>query len=71
MASYEPYRLVVCIDIPAVTLEEAYHRLYYTMAGLPKDIEWESTDEAFDQEGELIPPNKVQEARMKFFENKL
>lgn len=66
----DTFRLVICVDIPADTLTEAYGKLYHEMGEFEKrtGIEWESTDEAFDRDGEQIHPSDMVDARLKFFE---
>lgn len=68
-----PYRLVLCLDVNAGSLEEAYRKAYETMndvcAKSDNTLEWESTDEAFDAEGEPVSPETMQDARMTVFAN--
>lgn len=73
------YRIVICVDVHADDLEQAYAKVYDYMAcncgitdgahspGCTNDIDWESSDEAFDHEGEPVDPDVLQEARMAFF----
>ena len=56
------YRLVVCIDIEADSLTEAYRKIHQTMTDT--GLEWESSDEAYDTEGEEISPEELSAARM-------
>jgi len=46
------FRFVICVDIPADSLKEAYIKLYNKMA--ESGLEWESSDEAYDDAGEQI-----------------
>lgn len=66
-----PYRLVLCLDVDASSLEEAYRKAYETMNEVCSKsggtLEWESTDEAFDSDGEIISPSTLQDARIKVF----
>jgi len=65
------YRLVICLDVEAYNLEQAYERVYDTMGTVDaEDFQWESTNEAFDPEGDAIDPDEMQEARMKVFARK-
>jgi len=57
------YRFVACIDLTAESLEKAYAILH----GALKELEWESSDEAYE-DGEEIPPEDLQQARMAFFD---
>jgi hypothetical protein len=62
------YRIVICVDIEADSLTLAYGKLHDFMGTVPTDVEWESTDEWFDDEdGEPGDPDAMQKARMKFF----
>ena len=67
-----PYRIVVCMDIDASSLLEAYGKLYETMAkvtGSKTGLDWESSDEAYDPDGNLIPEDVLQGARQTYFKN--
>jgi len=62
------YRFVVCLDVEADSLEEAYSELYTSMGKVDRSsFQWESTDEAFDPDGNPVTPEEVQEARMSTF----
>jgi hypothetical protein len=62
------HRIIVAIDVEAPSLKEAYRRVYQEMAKLDsEDFQWESTDEWYDDEGDLVHPDKVQEIRMAVF----
>lgn len=63
-----PYRLVVCLDVEAESLKDAYGRVYEAMGKLPEGFDWESSDEAFDPEGELIDVNDLGRARMEYID---
>jgi len=63
------YRLVICIDVDARCLEEAYGRVHKGMTAVNfEGFEgWESSDENFDNDGEPVTPEVMQQARGKFF----
>jgi hypothetical protein len=61
-----PHRIVVCIDVYAGSLSEAYGKVYEAMGSLPKGMEWESSDESFDDQGNMNTPEALQDARMKY-----
>lgn len=56
------FRFVICVDIPADTLKEAYMQLYSKMT--ESGLEWESSDEAYDDAGEEIPEADLSEMRV-------
>jgi hypothetical protein len=59
------YRLVVCIDVSAESLVDAY-RIVYGMMGdacRERDADWESTDEAYDPDGNALAASHLQEVR--------
>lgn len=63
-------RFVICIDIVNDDVAEAYGELYRLMAKLDKDPVcdgWESTDEAFNSNGDSLTPEEIQKASNKFF----
>jgi hypothetical protein len=65
------YRIIIALDIEASSTEEAYAKAYETMKQVDTEsFQWESTDEWFDEDGELIPPDAVQDIRMKVFGEK-
>lgn len=70
MATKNTYRLIVCIDIDAENLSEAYGRLQTCMkAGMAASkpgIAWETSDEWYgeDEYGEVGDPNELQAAIM-------
>jgi hypothetical protein len=67
------YRFVVCVDINADNLSEAYGRLYVAMDSAADSLQgnwegWESTDEAYgpDNAG-AIHPQTLDDARDAYF----
>lgn len=54
------YRLIVCFDIEADNLEGAYRKLEGQLRRIP--IAWETSDEAYDEDGEEIDPDVLQKA---------
>jgi len=67
------YRIVVCVDIDAPSLLEAYGKLYETMAkvtGPNTGLDWESSEEAYDSDGEEIDEEILQKARMEYLDNR-
>ena len=63
------FRFVICVDIEAEDLYEAYSTLYDRMAIIweEKILDWESSDENYDEEGKILDPDDVQKARMAKF----
>lgn len=63
------YRFVICVDVDADSLEMAYSKLTDFMAPTARaasdDINWESSDESYDDDGDPIDPDVMQTARMK------
>jgi hypothetical protein len=59
------YRFIICVDIESNSLKRAYSKLYNELAKV--DIDWESTDEAYDIDGKLISKEELSEARIAFF----
>jgi hypothetical protein len=62
------YRFVVCVDVEAETLDEAYRRLIKAMGYAEEGhayMQWESSDEAFTPDGCEIHENDLSEARMR------
>jgi hypothetical protein len=53
------YRLMICVDVQADSLEEAYDKVHTHMTGT--GVAWESSDEAYSPDGEQIPPSVVAE----------
>lgn len=66
------YRIVICVDIHADSLELAYGKLYDFMKQPEgSDLDWESTDEWFDGDGtEPGDPEVLQMARMKSYKDR-
>lgn len=65
------WRLVICLDVEACSLEQAYERVYDIMGTVDsEDFQWESTNEAYDPEGGSIDLEEMQDARMKVFASK-
>ncbi len=59
-------RFVICVDVEAEDVDEAYAMLYDAMKAVDrKGVEWESTDEVYGSNGEAIPEERIVEARMK------
>jgi len=71
-------RFVICVDIAEDDLAKAYGHLHDYMDyiqdgnsnGRAAYEGWESSDEAFDADGEHIDPDVLQKAREKFFEER-
>ena len=60
------FRFVICLDVEADSLEEGYSKVYDTMGRIScREIDWISTDEVFDPDGESVPADAIQAARMK------
>ena len=62
------FRLVVCIDIEAKNLSEAYGKLWRGMAVTMMSEDWESSDEWYGEDGELGSEEELAAARMAFFQ---
>jgi len=58
------YRFVVCVDIEAENLPEAYEKLL----GRMNANDWESTDEVYGPDGEEVGEEKFAQARAKVME---
>jgi hypothetical protein len=59
------YRFVICVDVDATSLENAYNDLYDSMKEISsQSLEWESTDEAYFPDGEEVDPIILQKARL-------
>lgn len=66
------YRLVVCVDVEAASLQEAYGRVYEAMGkvtGPGSSLDWESSDEAFDDNGQ-IDAEELQKARTAYLDKR-
>lgn len=62
------YRITIALDVEAASLDEAYLRVYRKMATVDiQDFSWESTDEWFDNDGEQVDKDVVQETRLRVF----
>ena len=62
------YRIVICLDVAATSMKEAYHRVYKKMKKVDcDDFQWESTDEWYTPEAEALEPGACQEIRMVVF----
>lgn len=58
------YRFVICVDVEESDLSLAYSKLYHSMKLISsKELDWESTDEAYFEDGEEVDPNILQKAR--------
>jgi len=61
-----PFRFIVAVDVDAVSLPEAYKKLRTqldktTSESSRGEIGWETTDEAFDNQGNQIDPDELQD----------
>lgn len=56
-------RIVICIDLDTNNIELAYREVYEKMS--VADLEWESSDEWFYDDGGTIPEFVISEARMR------
>ena len=56
-------RIVICIDLDTDNIELAYRELYEKMG--VADLEWESSDEWYYDDGKDIPEFIISEARMR------
>jgi len=66
-----PFRIVVCIDVDATDLEQAYGRVSDNLGKLPDGMDWESTDEWYDDgDGDAIDEEEIQRVRMATFAKK-
>jgi hypothetical protein len=64
------YRIVVCIDVEASSPEDAYSKVYDMMMKIEPSQAWESSDEWYDEDGELIDELRVSQARLEVLKNK-
>jgi len=62
-------RLIICIDLDTDNVEEAYNEVRNAMDKSP--LEWESSDEWYDVDGEEGDPEELQHARMRVFNKEL
>jgi len=67
--SYRSYRLVICLDVDGVDLADAYSKVYKAMTKLPTGFCWESSDEAYDPDGNAIDPDELSRTRTVFLAN--
>ena len=61
------YRIVICCDVDADTATEAYEKLYRALLpldGFDTGIQWESTDEWFDADGEPMTEDEISAIRL-------
>lgn len=58
-------RFVICVDVEEDNPTRAYGVMYEAMK--KSELEWESTDEWFDSDGELGDPDSLQRSRMSYF----
>jgi hypothetical protein len=56
------YRLIICVDVETNSLADAYKQVYEGMT--KSGLDWESSDEWYDKDGETGDPDVLQEARM-------
>ena len=66
-------RFIVMFDVTNQnTLKEAYKELYTAMdkSGLPPHVQWESTDEAYYENGEEVNPDDLQKACLEYLEER-
>lgn len=65
----ETYRIVVCVDIDADDLTDAYRQLFKGMAGLCgiTGFDWESSDEWYAEDGQRIEEDALTAVRMQVF----
>lgn len=61
-----PFRFIVAVDVDAASLPEAYKKLRTqldkaTSKSHRGEIGWETTDEAFDSQGNRIDPDELQD----------
>jgi hypothetical protein len=60
-------RIIIAIDAEGESVEKTYRKIFNFMKSLPQDMSWESTDEAFEDDGTEVTPEDIQEARMRCF----
>lgn len=64
----EMYRIVICLDVEARSMTEAYRRVYRKMKKVDCDnFQWESSDEWYMPDGTALEPGNAQDIRMKVF----
>lgn len=62
-----PFRFIIAVDVDADTLPEAYRKLRTKMDTMTSpsargEIGWETTNEAFDDLGDMIDADELQDA---------
>ena len=60
-------RIIIAIDAEGASTEKTYGKIFEFMKTLPQEMSWESTDEAYGDDGSEIRPGDLQEARMRIF----
>ena len=60
-------RIIIAIDAEGTSTEKTYGKIFEFMKTLPQDMSWESTDEAYEDDGIEICPEVLQGARMRCF----
>jgi hypothetical protein len=59
----DSYRFVICVDVEAKSLTQAYGKVYEAMNSLDDQLlGWESTDEVYDPLGNAYAPSEIQTA---------
>lgn len=58
-------RICVCIDVDTDNLKGAYKAVHDALCELPEGMEWESTDEWYDDAGERIDEDALSAARLR------
>jgi len=65
--SNNTYRIIIALDIDAQTSMDAYRQVTKAMgeveARTEGNIQWESTDEWYSEDGEAIHPDTIQMVR--------
>jgi len=67
------YRLVICVDVDASSLEEAYGKVYEAMGkitGVGTGLDWSSDDEWYDPEGNAGLSMDLDNARWEFLKKR-
>ena len=62
-------RFVICVDVEADDLENAYRDLHLTMR--KTGYGWESSDEAYDPAGDQYSAEELQRARAAYFSSSI
>lgn len=62
------YRFVICVDLEASSLEDAYRKLCANMGAVEAStqgrVQWESTDEAYEPDGSQVDEDTLSDAIM-------